>query len=94
MTERTTESEITFSHPFVLSSLVRPFDPGTYRLLVDEGLIEGLSFAAYKRTGTHLEIPALGIDIGTRQLLLVHPHELEAALHKDAEGGEPLSVNA
>jgi hypothetical protein len=58
MTERTTESEITFAHPLVLSSLVSPLDPGTYRLLVDEELIEGLSFpAAYKRTGTHVEIP-------------------------------------
>lgn len=85
MTERTTESEITFSHPFVLSSLVVPLDPGTYRLLVDEELIEGLSFAAYKRTGTHIEIPAIGINIGARQLLRVHPQELEAAMNKDAE---------
>ena len=30
MTERTTESEITFCHPFVLTSLVMPLDPGTY----------------------------------------------------------------
>ena len=93
MTERTTESEITFCHPFVLTSLVMPLDPGTYRLVVDEELIEGLSFAAYKRTGTHLEIPAVGIDIGSRQLLKVHPQELQAAMHKDAEGGEPLTLN-
>jgi hypothetical protein len=87
MTTRTTESEITFSRPFVLSSLVMPLDPGTYRLVVDEELIEGLSFPAYRRTGTHLEIPAVGIDIGSRQLLQVYPQELEAQMHKDAEGG-------
>lgn len=85
MTERTTESEITFLHPFVLSSLVMPLEAGTYRLVVDEELIEGLSFPAYRRTGTHLEIPAVGAMMSTRQLLQVHPQELEAAMHKDAE---------
>lgn len=96
MTERTTASEITFSHPFTLSPLVAPLDAGTYRLVVDEELIEGLSFPAYKRTATHLEIPAVGINIGTRQMLQVHPKELESAMHKDAEGGgeNPLSPDA
>jgi len=88
MTERTTASEITFSHPFILGSLVVPLDAGTYRLIVDEELIEGLSFPAYRRTGTHLEIPAVGVEIGTRQLLQVPLQELEAAMQRDAEDGE------
>ncbi|MBD9454235.1 hypothetical protein IB244_22275 [Rhizobium sp. RHZ02] len=88
MTERTTASEITFSHPFILGSLVVPLDAGTYRLIVDEELIEGLSFPAYRRTGTHLEIPAVGVEIGTRQLLQVPRQELEAAMQRDAEDGE------
>jgi hypothetical protein len=88
MTERTLESEITFSRPFALSPLVVPLDAGTYRLLVDEELIEGLSFPAYRRTATHLEIPALGVNIGTRQLLQVHPRDVEEAMKKDAEGGQ------
>jgi hypothetical protein len=88
MTERTTASEITFSHPFILGSLVVPLDAGTYRLIVDEELIEGLSFPAYRRTGTHLEIPAVGVEIGTRQLLQVPRQELEAAMQRDAEDRE------
>ena len=88
MTERTTASEITFSHPFILGSLIVPLDAGTYRLIVDEELIEGLSFPAYRRTGTHLEIPAVGVEIGTRQLLQVPRQELEAAMQRDAEDGE------
>jgi hypothetical protein len=87
MMERTTKSEITFSHPFIISSLVMPLDAGTYRLIVDEELIEGLSSPTYKRTGTHLEIPAIGIQIGKRQLLQIYPQELEAAIRKDAETG-------
>ncbi len=88
MTERTLESEITFSRPFALSPLVVPLDAGTYRLVVDEELIEGLSFPAYRRTATHLEIPALGVNIGTRQLLQVHPRDVEAAMKKDAEADQ------
>lgn len=88
MIERTTASEITFSHPFILGSLVVPLDAGTYRLIVDEELIEGLSFPAYRRTGTHLEIPAVGVEIGTRQLLQVPLQELEAAMQRDAEDRE------
>ena len=44
MTERTIETEITFTHPFELSSFVKPFEAGTYRLIIDEEEIEGLSY--------------------------------------------------
>jgi hypothetical protein len=84
MIERTTETEITFEHPFVLDCLVAPLQAGTYRLVVDEELIEGLSFSAYRRVGTHLEIPAISIVTGTRQFLQVSPAEIESALLKDA----------
>lgn len=90
MTERTTETEITFAHPFALSSLVMPLEAGTYRLTVDEEQIEGLSFSAYRRTGTYLEIPALAIQGVTRQHLKVSPEELEAAVLKDTETGKAI----
>ncbi|MNL86778.1 hypothetical protein D3C87_2156340 [compost metagenome] len=57
-------------------------------MIVDEELIEELSFPAYRRTAMHIEIPALGVSIGTRQLLQVHPQDLESAIKKDAEGKE------
>lgn len=85
MIERTTNSEITFAHPFALSSLVAPLQAGTYRLVVDEELIEGLSFPAYRRVATHLEIPAISVEAGTRQFLQVTAAEIESALRNDAE---------
>lgn len=85
MMERTAESEITFRHPFVLSCLVAPLEAGTYRLVVDEELIEGLSFSAYRRVATHLEIPALAVAAVTRQFLQVSAAEIESALLKDAD---------
>ena len=85
--ERTTETEITFTHPFVLSSLIVPLEAGTYRLIVDEEEIEGLSFSAFRRTSTQLEIPSITIAIGTRQRLRVTSQEIETALAKDARTG-------
>lgn len=87
MTERTTASDVTFAHPFVLSSFVQPFGAGTYRLFVEEEQIEELSFVAYRRTSSRLEIPAISIRTGVRQSIEVDPQELEAALVRDADAG-------
>lgn len=84
MVERTTESEIAFMHPFTLNALVGPQPAGTYRLVVDEELIEGLSFTAYKRVATHLEIPAISIATGKRQFLQVTQSDIDHALALDS----------
>lgn len=84
MTERTIASDVTFAHPFTLSSLVQPLGAGTYRLFVEEEQIEELSFLAFRRTSSRLEIPAVSIHTGVRQSILVDPAELEAALARDA----------
>lgn len=82
---RTTETEITFTKPFQLEPLVEPQEAGTYRLIVDEELIEGLSFPAYKRVATHLEMPAIAIPTGKRQLLQVSHNDIYRALALDAQ---------
>jgi len=85
MVDRTTESEVTFKNSCLLSCLVTPLQAGTYRLVVDEELIQGLSFPAYKRVGAHLEIPAISIATGKRQLLQVSLSEIAHALLRDAD---------
>jgi hypothetical protein len=84
MTGRTTETEITFAHPFSLSSLHMPLAAGTYKVTTDEEQIEGLSFIAYQRTATMLHIPAIGASANIEQHIQVDPGELKAALLKDA----------
>lgn len=83
VTERTTVRLITFRHPFNLESLVAPLDAGTYRLVVDEELIEGLSFTAYRKVATHLEIPAISVEAVRRQSLKVSSDEIASALRID-----------
>ncbi|MBL0371317.1 hypothetical protein JJB09_04690 [Rhizobium sp. KVB221] len=85
MSDRTTETQITFRHPFQLSPLVQPLAPGTYRVITDEEEIPGLPFIAYRRSATMLHIPAIGVLGHAEQYLSVDPKELEASRLKDVE---------
>jgi hypothetical protein len=87
----TKERQLTFAHPFMLESLVEPLQAGTYRLMEDHELIEGLSFPAYKRVATHLEIPAISMVSVTRQYLQVSHAEIEKAHQLDAERNQHQS---
>ncbi|WP_333717713.1 hypothetical protein [Agrobacterium tumefaciens] len=62
-----------------------PLEAGTYRLVVDEELVEDLSLAAYRRAVTHIEIPAISAKTIKRQFLQVSAAEIEDVLRKDAE---------
>ena len=83
MTTRSKETTLTFSKAFFLSEVDGPLQAGTYRVVVDEEDIPGLSFLAFRRTGTMLHIPALSAPGGPNEMLLVNPDELAAALEAD-----------
>ncbi len=82
MQERTTRRIVHFAHPFELEG----FDAqpaGSYEVVVDEELIEGLSILAYRRVGTFIHLPAVGAATTTRQVVPVAADALDAALAKD-----------
>jgi hypothetical protein len=83
MTTRTHETTVTFSRAFALSEVDRPLPAGTYRIVVDEEDIPGLSFLAFRRTATMLHLPALSAPGGRGEMFLVNPDELTAALEAD-----------
>ena len=83
MTTRSTDSTVTFARPFRLTAFDGAQPAGTYRLVVDEEEILGLSFVAYRRTATMLHIPDVANTSPSRQSLLVDHAELSAALEKD-----------
>jgi len=83
MTARTREETVTFRHPFTLASLERFQPAGTYRIVIDEEEIHGLSFLAYLRTATILHIPAISDTDALHQLYMVDSAELAAALEAD-----------
>jgi hypothetical protein len=86
MATRTTETTLTFRHPFALSAVDRPLSAGTYRLVVDEEDMPGLSFLAFKRTATMLHVPALSSPGGPNQMFVVDSDQLAAAFETDHSG--------
>jgi len=83
MTTRSKETTLTFFKTFALSEVDRPLPAGTYRVVVDEEDIPGLSFLAFRRTATMLYVPALSAQGGAKEMFLVNPDELAAALEAD-----------
>ena len=58
MTMRSRRETITFLHPFRIKGIDRLLPPGAYQVITDEEMIEGLSFAAFRRVATMIRIPA------------------------------------
>jgi hypothetical protein len=88
MTIRTTETEVTFRRPFLLAALGHTQPAGTYRLIVEEEEIPGLSFVAYRRVAALLQVPADPAPGAVRQVVPVQPDELADALAADLAHGD------
>jgi hypothetical protein len=84
MTTRSRETTLTFSKAFALSDVDRPLPAGTYRVVVDEEDITGLSFLAFRRVATMLQVPALSASGRPIEMFLVNPDELAAALARSS----------
>jgi hypothetical protein len=52
MTTRSRRETITFRHPFRIKGIDRLLPPGGYEVITDEEMIEGLSFASFRRVAT------------------------------------------
>jgi hypothetical protein len=76
---RTTRETVTFDRPFLLTALDEVQPAGTYTVAVDEELLEGLSFLAYRRVATTIYLPLRPGGAGSVQAVTVDPRELAAA---------------
>ncbi len=83
MAMRSTNSTVTFKHPFFLSGYTDELPAGDYDVVVQEELLEGLSFAAYRRTATYLTVRGKGQRAGRVELRSTSERDLEAALGLD-----------
>ena len=83
MTMRTTTRTVTFRRPFWLKGVDRLLPPADYRVMTDEELIEGLSFAAYHRVSTVIFVPApSGSAV---EMVTIDSLDLQAAQDQDAD---------
>jgi hypothetical protein len=58
MTTRSRRETIVFKHPFRIKGVDRLLPAGGYEVITDEEMIEGLSFAVFRRVATMIMVPA------------------------------------
>ncbi len=95
MLTRTHRETVTFHRPFSLEGVGRPLPAGSYEVVTDEELIEGLSFPVYRRVATTMLAPAQSYQ-GSVEVLTVDPTDLAGAIERDtsADGAGTASTKA
>lgn len=83
MKVRTSQRTVAFRRPFLLEGLGEELPAGNYCVETEEELVEGISYAAYRRTATVLLLPAESGSGGLSRALSVGPQDLDAALERD-----------
>ena len=88
MNMRSTRSTVTFSNPFTLPGYPGDLPAGDYEVLVEEELLQGLSFDAYRRTATYLTVRGRGGNAGRTELRAISDSDLKEALSGDRAATE------
>ncbi|MDU8912276.1 hypothetical protein [Aestuariicoccus sp. MJ-SS9] len=88
MNMRSTRSTVTFSNPFTLPGYPGELPAGDYEVLVEEELLQGLSFEAYRRTATYLTVRGKGTRARRSELRATTESDLKEALRRDADTPE------
>ena len=57
MSTRTKQETVTFRHPFTISGVDGVQPAGSYIVWIEEEVLDGLSFLAYRRVGTSMLLP-------------------------------------
>ncbi len=91
MFTRTITSAVRFARPFHVSGIDGVHPAGTYVVETDEALIEPLSFVAYRRVSTTIQLPPDASAGGRVETYVIDPAALDAALARDASAGARLS---
>jgi len=91
--ERTTDSLVTFRHPFTLRDIVGTQPPGTYQVETVELAIDGLSFVAFRRVSTTITLPAVGSSAMRREFVEIDPADLATALQHDLRGASAIALH-
>jgi hypothetical protein len=85
MTTRTRRETITFARPFRISGIDRLLPAGAYEVITDEEMIEGLSFASFRRVATMIMVPAPRGS--AMEMISIDPADLGYAQGLDAGAG-------
>jgi hypothetical protein len=84
MITRSRRETITFQHPFRIRGIDRLLPPGAYEVITDEEMIEGLSFASFRRVATMIMVPAAPPRSSTMEMISIGSVDLSDAQRIDA----------
>jgi hypothetical protein len=84
MTTRSRRETITFLHSFRIKGIDRLLRPGAYEVITDEEMIEGLSFASFRRVATMIMVPAAPPRTSTMEMISIDSVDLAEARRIDA----------
>ena len=84
MANRTTQTVVCFPSTFLLPNFDAPEPAGNYRVDDDEESIDGaVAWLGWRRVGSFIHLPAIGVQRPTHQMVPVNPADLDAALERD-----------
>jgi hypothetical protein len=84
MTIRSRRETVTFKHPFRIRGIDRLLPAGSYEVVTNEEMMEGLSFVPFWRIATTIEVPAEVPPGLTTEMLLIGSADLSDARRIDA----------
>ena len=83
MLTKTRRTTVHFADAFSLPGIDVVLPSGDYVIVEDEELIDGLSFVAYRRTGTFIEGPSVSSKARSMQMFPIDFADLENVLWQD-----------
>ncbi len=83
MIMRSSRSTVTFAHPFSLAGFPGELPAGDYEVVVEEELLQGLGFEAWRRTAAYLTVRGRGRRAGRIEMRAISDSDLKAALGRD-----------
>ena len=93
MTTRTTKSTVMFTRPFRLGAFGEQLPAGRYSIETDGELLEEVSFPAYRRTSTIMQLMPDPLRPGVTETITLDPKQLEEALALDAGQAPAISID-
>lgn len=84
MTMRSRRETISFRHPFRIKGIDRLLQPGAYEVITDEEMIEGLSFASFRRVATMIMVPGAAPRTSSMEMISISAADLSDAQRDDA----------
>ncbi|MBR2119805.1 MAG: hypothetical protein V4458_01455 [Pseudomonadota bacterium] len=84
MITRSRRETVVFQHPVRIKGIDRVLVAGSYEVVTDEEMIEGLSFPSFRRIATMIMVPGTPPHHHSMEMIAIGSVDLADAQHRDA----------